>query len=165
MTTNEKRLLQIFIILCLCALFGIYATARSIAIKELDRRISYYQHALEGIEQQTEAIKIASIKLDDLKKKSESRSTDQKTVNLTNAVIYLRTTLRNEGITPDRYTINGKYPKLLIEFEFKANPVAFFHFLRKQESDSWDLQFQDLTMKARKNSSLYDITFRIPYDD
>lgn len=173
MTHNEKRLLLIFLSLGLLALVTLAYASRLSRLHELDGAIAYYEKSLMGLKDANggtgELSSDASELADKLRRLKEGQTGGghgtERLPDLPSTVAYLRASLENEGIRPDRYTVTGKTPKRFIEFSLRARPVALFRFLKKQAEDRWIIEFSSLTMKYLIGSPEYETVFRIAYEE
>jgi len=166
MTHNEKRLLLIFLTLCLLALVTLAYASRLSRLHELDGAIAYYGKSLIGLKDANGGTEEIIEKLRQLKEgKLDSGHGTERLPNLASTVAYLRASLESEGIRPERYTVTGKTPKRFIEFSLRARPVALFRFFKKQAEDRWIIEFSSLTMKYLIGSPEYETFFRIAYEE
>ncbi len=165
MTANEKRLLGVFVFLCITLFLGISFFLRYETLSAIHDSIANHEKAIAETKSSPERLGELQERVRDLEKTSNTAGvhTDENR-DLPSSLARLRKSLEAEGIRPDRYTISGKEPSQSIEFSLRSRPLPFFRFLEKQSNNGTGSLFTYVHMRYIRNSPDYDIVFRVKHE-
>lgn len=161
MTQNEKKLLSVFLWMCVGIAFTFSVISGLDRLNSAILAESQFKNALVKIDYGTTDIDALKKKLKKLKEEQTEDTQTNEKISTADVTAYFRAALEKQGIHAKRYQITGTLPNESVEFIVQCKAIPFFTFLESEAILRTPVIISLLSVKPAAERGLIDVIFRV----